>query len=111
MNPLIKQKWIDALRNGQYEQGKNNLKLDNKYCCLGVLTDIYLKEHNLKWTNRINKDKVGKFNCYAFLPEKIRDWAELPACDPTIGNYLATDLNDIQGLTFSEIADKIEQHL
>ena len=34
----IKEKWLTALRSGEYKQGKYYLKNDNNcYCCLGVL--------------------------------------------------------------------------
>lgn len=39
MKQEIAQKWIAALRSGEYKQGKNVLydARDNSYCCLGVL--------------------------------------------------------------------------
>lgn len=40
MNKDIKKKWINALRSGKYKQGSGWLLEDNKYCCLGVLSDI-----------------------------------------------------------------------
>lgn len=38
----IKDRWISALRSGEYEQGKMSLydKADNNFCCLGVLGKI-----------------------------------------------------------------------
>src|SRR6056297_2776684 len=43
------QKWIDALRSGKYEQNISALRSnDNKFCCLGVLCDIY---DPTKWRN------------------------------------------------------------
>jgi hypothetical protein len=55
MNPTIKQKWVDALRSGKYEQGQWKLtRIDDytdimgegkeKFCVLGVLCDIALRE-------------------------------------------------------------------
>lgn len=29
-----------ALRSGEYQQGKNRLRVGDKYCCLGVLTEV-----------------------------------------------------------------------
>lgn len=45
MNAEKKEKWIEALRSGKYEQGTSALKYRSgggtcKYCCLGVLQDI-----------------------------------------------------------------------
>ena len=33
-------KWVKALRSGEYSQGRYSLKIDDDYCCLGVLCDI-----------------------------------------------------------------------
>lgn len=45
----IKQKWVDALRSGEYKQGQGYLKTeDGGYCCLGVLqmcTQGYVEMH------------------------------------------------------------------
>ena len=49
MKPEIKQKWINALRSGEYEQGRKSLRDRNKYCCLGVLCDLHAKETGNKW--------------------------------------------------------------
>ena len=52
MNPEVKQKWIDALRSGDYEQGSEKLRGVNGYCCLGVLCDIYSREYDTQWEFR-----------------------------------------------------------
>ena len=44
-----RKKWIDALRSGNYQQTTDGyLHLDGKYCCLGVLCDVYEKETGRK---------------------------------------------------------------
>lgn len=40
MDANLKAKWIEALRSGEYEQGRGSLKCDGKFCCLGVALDI-----------------------------------------------------------------------
>jgi hypothetical protein len=42
MNKEIKEKWVKALRSGEYKQGTTNLydKDRHTYCCLGVLAKI-----------------------------------------------------------------------
>lgn len=37
--PLI-DKWLTALRSGEYEQGYGQLYEEEKYCCLGVLCEL-----------------------------------------------------------------------
>lgn len=42
MKKSIADKWVKALRSGDYKQGTYRLhnKKDNTYCCLGVLCDV-----------------------------------------------------------------------
>lgn len=44
LKPRITKKWIKALRSGKFQQGKNYLCKDDKYCCLGVLAVKYFGE-------------------------------------------------------------------
>lgn len=34
------QKWLDALRSGEYEQGIGQMSHGSKYCCLGVAAHL-----------------------------------------------------------------------
>jgi hypothetical protein len=45
MNKTIAKMWIDALRSGEYTQGKFVLRniTQDTWCCLGVLCDLYQK--------------------------------------------------------------------
>jgi len=36
----FKEKWLIALRSGEYQQVKENLYLCDKYCCLGVACNV-----------------------------------------------------------------------
>ncbi len=104
----IKRKWLKALRLGKYKQGIEYLKNDGKYCCLGVLCDIYAKEKRIKWSSAL------LMNASDVLPAKIVTWAGLDSDDPEIGKYQATDLNDgihIRKQSFKQIANSIEKHL
>lgn len=46
MNPEVKRIWIEALRSGEFVQGKMRLHTidpvtgQHKYCCLGVLCKL-----------------------------------------------------------------------
>ena len=49
MKKMIMKKWVKALRSGNYKQCKEDLcQVDDKgnlsYCCLGVLTQLYINE-------------------------------------------------------------------
>lgn len=96
----FKQRWVAALRSGEYKQG--NFELYNQYtglfCCLGVagcVAGASLKAMDLS----------------GVLDSRIS--SEIPA--PLIGfnelTYELTHLNDGLGKSFSEIADWIEQNL
>jgi hypothetical protein len=112
MNQTIKEKWLQALRSKEYEQGRGCLKEEDKFCCLGVLTDLYIKENNLNWS-------LDDSSCvYEKLPvpaPAVRDWAGLEYANPVIKidkpfpDTLA-GMND-HGYSFEEIADVIEQQL
>jgi hypothetical protein len=45
MRKSLKDRWLDALKSGEYEQGTGSLMFEDdsygsRYCCLGVLLDI-----------------------------------------------------------------------
>jgi hypothetical protein len=110
MNPQIKQKWVDALRSGEYQQTRNYLRTDNGFCCLGVLCDLYGKENNVEW------DLVNDGGNYEFqdeeshLPSSVRKWAGIADGGPLGNGQIGTlvTLND-SGTIFNEIADLIEE--
>lgn len=35
MNPEVKERWLSALRSGDYSQARGQLKNQLGYCCLG----------------------------------------------------------------------------
>jgi hypothetical protein len=110
MNPQIKQKWVDALRSGEYQQGQYCLRTDNEFCCLGVLCDLYGKENNVEW-NLVNDDGNYEFQEQPeLLPLFVVEWAGVENDNPEICETSLAELNDGES-TFNEIADLIEKHL
>jgi hypothetical protein len=115
MNPQVKQKWVSALRSGEYPQITRRLHTDNGFCCLGVLCDLYGKENNVEW--ELECGNIYEFNLYVFqgngtfLPLSVVEWSGLENGSPYVdgGKTLAL-LND-HGKTFEEIADVIEEQL
>lgn len=100
MNTQIKEKWVNALRSGEYPQIQGNLRSPDGYCCLGVLCDLYAKEHSVEWTrmdydnnndvidipeSQFSSWQFGDFfeDCYYFeseegvLPKVVSKWAGL----------------------------------
>lgn len=91
MNSIIKQQWCEALRSKKYEQGEAVLlDTDGKMCCLGVLTDLYIKETGkLQW----HEDKYYEETVYplvndtSFLPLEVRNWAGFTKEEYEIKDY------------------------
>ena len=124
MNTDVKLKWIAALRSGEYKQGNGKLRTeDNKYCCLGVLSDLYNKETGKgQWLEDDGNAYSFKTNESVYSSSlctlDVMKWAGIDssACfvdglDPKI--YRARTLaylND-NGTSFKEIAKIIEKHL
>lgn len=112
MNKTLKKKWLRALRSGRYKQGTANLKVkkDGKleYCCLGVLcaaarepmTAMRSTETLIRYVT--SKDNLGSTFSTRLLKKfglTIEQHNEL------------TGMNDLQGKSFDEIADYIEDNL
>lgn len=125
MDREIKQRWINALRSGEYEQGFGQLNDGERYCCLGVLCDIAVKDGVVRSSP---VGALGKFIGYYVptsdsgpwidqdvLPEAVRDWAGLVEKNPrvTIGedDTVISEVNDVYQLNFNQIAEIIEEQL
>ena len=58
MNPQVKEKWVNALRSGEYSQCDGKLRSADGFCCLGVLCDLYSQEPFTKgWVSHNVYDK------------------------------------------------------
>lgn len=115
MNPDIKAQWLQALRSGEYQQGKGFLRrIDNSYCCLGVLCDLAVKAEIIR-TPLLKASGAmygyGDGGSAAGLPDVVRDWAGLKSRLPVAGQRELHDLNDRAGFSFAQIADLIEEYL
>lgn len=109
MNKEIKAKWIEALRSGKYKQGTHWLRLQDTYCCLGVLCDLVDSsgwESNTIGTTHVYAREGYTHNYSKILPENIGQELDIP---PEISDQLS-NMND-DGHTFKEIADYIEARL
>lgn len=115
MDAKIKADWLAALRSGEYKQGIGRLRQDGKFCCLGVLCDLYNK--------KLMKEELGN-NCWKLIEDTsrftfqgitdvlsldTRKWADLPISTATILSRLM-HLNAC-GYDFNYIADIIEKEL
>lgn len=107
MNKEIKKLWIDALKSGEYEQGRWRLKTKNRYCCLGVLCDIYVKQTSRgSWINDVFTSE--KHTEEKTLPAPVRIWAGVTS--GIIADLNLVVLND-RGDSFLQISKVINLHL
>jgi len=97
MNPEIKQKWIEALKSGEYKQTDGKLRQDNRFCCLGVLCDIIDPS---KW------DGEGYDGFLGVPPYKLLDSINLSE-DKCL---VLARMND-EGAKFTRIANYIEENI
>lgn len=118
MNQQIKTRWLEALQSGQYEQGQDYLNRFNKFCCLGVLCDLYLKEKGLDWgTVSDSKEPLECCDFVTYPPDQVFEWADdqflkdnsvIPGLlNRTGAPVLLTELNDDDKLDFGKLSDII----
>lgn len=113
MKEEIKRRWVEALRSGEFEQGRERLLTvgrkgePDRFCCLGVLCELYLDDHpeHPGWDEWGNLDgEVGS------LPKAVIYWADYAGHDPRDPlRRAATYWNDVDLLTFDEIADRVAE--
>lgn len=116
MNSEVKRRWIEALRSGNYPQGKYSLRnLDDTYDAGGVLCELAVSDGIIPepisydgvsaetggWIYGVNADN----DSYSTrVPKAVCEWAG-------IGWYIVngriSTMNDY-GKTFNEIADYVE---
>lgn len=113
MNKEVKEKWVKALRSGEYKQGYSSLSDNNQYCCLGVLCELAAQEGICK-TQSLNK-KVYYDSHGGTLPPSVQEWAEINSSWPSVEvERMIKGLghcNDILNYDFNRIADLIEEQL
>jgi hypothetical protein len=100
--------WVKALESGEYEQGYRNLCLNNKYCCLGVLSKVQ---------GRLRPDGTDNERCWATLADdnpcftQLHQVGLLPEGVEVVfehqGHNSLVVCND-SGLTFRQIANIIK---
>jgi len=111
MQEDLKQKWLEALRSGEFKQGRAVLHNtdDNSFCCLGVLCTV---DDNVKAV-RVNdmhstvfkfpQDSDGEHT--GVLPRTYTDEIGL---SPNLASSLMS-LNDSAAYNFEKLAEIIEK--
>lgn len=109
MNTEWKEKWISALRSGNYRQIRGSLRGRGGFCCLGVLCDLTKEVLDTNWTPR--NSFLGS---YSLLPKGVIKLVGLNYADPMISKngkpMTLAQINDF-GMSFKDIANIIEEQL
>lgn len=116
-----RKKWLEALRSGDFLQGKNNLKKKSKgkirHCCLGVASEVCGLDSTLLANSDVFQFVDGDYKEAQFLPGAAQVWLGFASDNPRI-NLLDSEgqatqlsaLNDRGGWSFAKIADAIEKY-
>ena len=128
--PEVKAAWLEKLRSGEIPQTRGVLKRTEQWageppgmCCLGLVCEAYADAHpDEKVWGEVSADNksVPFLGIHAVTPSAVDNWAfgcdtsgmsdpyevEMPSGKATLWR-----LNDVNGLTFSEIADIVEEQL
>ena len=103
---MKRDKWITALRSGEYEQGFGSLRNKDKYCCLGVLAVVEKVHYEMNHDQMYIIDKelpAGSSQAHVGA-----NWfTETTGLSAKLCTALAF-AND-KGATFAQIADCLEK--
>ena len=111
LNPNAR-KWVDALRSGEYQQGRAYLVRMSpegwQHCCLGVACEL-AAESGAPVRREEYPDVVRFNNEGSALPDSVAKWLGLRSrCGHFENDAKALYLENDNGKTFAEIADIIE---
>lgn len=107
-------RWLDALRSGDYKQGKGNLCTvlpdeEPCFCTLGVAADLFFPKER-----QHDNYGVRYFDgAFAALPKEVADKIGLRSTMGSAAGYRLPaifNLNDDNHWSFNQIADHIEHH-
>ena len=134
MKADVKKLWVDALRSGDYEQGKYQLAKTGddgvtRYCCLGVLCDLAVKAGVIDAPEIVDGSHSyadpfpfdSGYRNGTDLPARVLEWAGIDNPNPmiaTLADSAITDYkvrasyaNDSFQWTFERIAAEIEKNI
>jgi hypothetical protein len=106
MKKDVAEKWVAALRSGNYKQGTGRLRNNDKsFCCLGVLCDVLGRKF----------DEYGVVEeTSVLLPKSVVEEAKMKndagVIEEDPKGLALWEQNDIANKSFNEIADFIEQN-
>lgn len=98
--------WVEALRSGEYEQGRTYLhdSTAGTYCCLGVLSEAMGASYSETRREFVFREAV--------VTGLSRSSLTVPSCWlPNDVQTRLVGLNDVKRKSFDEIADYIESEI
>lgn len=104
MNKQLLDKWVAALRSGEYEQAFETLRnydCDHSYCCLGVLCDVIDPTGWSEDGTHALGDDAAQLSVKGLKIAQLADFDQ----------QALMKLNDVEQLSFPEIATYIETHI
>lgn len=115
MHKHIVKSWINNLESGEYPKGKYRLKSeDDRFCCLGVLADMYAQEHGVGWVYISSTlfPEGTHYSSDSLLPNEVREWAGIADEERGVHSaagpqslYYINDHND----TFEPVIERIKE--
>lgn len=97
---LFTDKWVKALRSGEYTQGHFRLCQNGKYCCLGVACNIAGHQKTLNIDEDMQFVSIKQYNN---VPKELKGVLELPK--------VLSEMNDHGNRGFKYIATWIEKNV
>jgi hypothetical protein len=106
------QKWVDALRSGEFNQTSLCLHDSCGYCCLGVACKAAEKDGVYIEYEDFGEETTDKYLYGETLDEQdlVMDWLDIKDGYGPFKETNLTKLNDDEGKSFKEIADIIEEN-
>ena len=111
MNKRIKQRWLRALYNDEYQQGAGALRFGQNFCCLGVLCDLHSEETFVGWEYEERTGFYRYLGETVMLPRAVCEWAGITDQNPQVLQDALSTHNDAKRLSFVEIGKLIRRHL
>lgn len=117
--PRIK-KWIEVLRTNEYKQGQNQLRDEDRFCCLGVFCDLNKADWGGTWVKGEDGYEFSakglldtflipyEYKLLSGLPAEVGFDVNIDADDYPKGASISLSILNDKGATFAEIANIIE---
>lgn len=99
--------WLQALEGDEYQQGRDRLKYDSAFCCLGVACDLEVKAGRGVWDGNKYFPQEGQQGAIYVLPDYLNKELGL---SQLLHNAVG-EMNDSGKFTFKQIAAFLRHEL